>query len=87
MRLALGSGRAGVVTLILRDGLGFALAGVSAVILVSVVAARALESLLFGVTPSDPLTLVSVAGLVLGAAAAASRVLLTLRYLHNTLSW
>ncbi len=72
VRLALGAGRAGVVGLLLRDGLGFALVGVAAGVVVSAFAGRALGSLLYGVTPADPLTLAGVAALVLGTAAAAS---------------
>jgi putative ABC transport system permease protein len=61
IRLALGAGRADVVRLVVRQGLMQVLAGIVLGIAGSMLLARALESLLFEVGATDPLTLASVA--------------------------
>jgi ABC-type antimicrobial peptide transport system permease subunit len=58
IRMALGAGRSDVLRLVMREGLAAALAG-----------ARLITSLLFGLTPADPLT-ICVATLLLLAVAA-----------------
>lgn len=68
IRMALGSGRGGVIALILRQGMllvgvGIALGSVAAVIL-----GRSVEGLLFEVSGTDPLVLGTVALILLGAA-------------------
>jgi ABC-type antimicrobial peptide transport system permease subunit len=54
--------------LVLRRGLGLALAGIAIGLAMSAGAGRAVRAMLFGVTPSDPITLATVA-IVLAAAA------------------
>ena len=68
VRLALGASPAGIVRLVMREG--FLLSGVGAALgLVGAIAVtRALRGLLFGVTPLDGLTIVSVVALVAAVA-------------------
>jgi putative ABC transport system permease protein len=68
IRVALGAPIAGVQWLVLRRGLGLALAGIAIGLAMSAGAGRAVRAMLFGVTPSDPITLATVA-IVLAAAA------------------
>lgn len=66
IRVALGAGNRAVLTLVL--GQGGLLVGAGAIIglLASAVAARVIESLLFGVGAADPLTLTAVPAVLLG---------------------
>lgn len=68
IRMALGAAAGDVVRLMLRRGMGAVVVGLALGIAGALLAARALESLLFRIEPTDPATLVSVAGL-LGAVA------------------
>jgi len=68
VRMALGAGRGDVLRLVLRDGMSLVLTGLAAGIGLSLVVSRALASLLFGVSGSDP---VSFAGASLLLAAVA----------------
>jgi putative ABC transport system permease protein len=64
IRMALGADRAAVVAMVMRDATRLLLWGVVVGGTLAVVVARVAESLLFGLTPSDPATLVAaVAGL------------------------
>jgi predicted permease len=72
VRLALGARAADVLRLIVRRGVGFAVAGVVAGIALAVAAGRGIDNLLFGVSPHDPVTLAAVAAVLLAAALAAS---------------
>ena len=72
IRLALGAVRSDVVALIMSKSMRPALIGAVAGLLVSMVAGRALSSLLFGVSPWDPLALVAAFAAVCGAAVLAS---------------
>jgi len=64
IRLALGAEPRRVLTMVLREAGTLVIAGLVAGGILSLVAARATTSLLFGVTPSDPVTLaVAIAGL------------------------
>ena len=67
VRLALGAEPRDVVRLVLRQSLMMVVTGVAAGAALSVPLSSALGSLLFGVSPGDPLTLAAVAA-VLGAA-------------------
>ena len=69
---ALGAAPRDVVRLIVRRGITLALVGTAAGLLLAAAASRALGSLLFTVTPRDPITLAAGATLVLAAAFAAS---------------
>jgi putative ABC transport system permease protein len=74
VRLALGARGSDVVGMMLRQALGVVTLGLAAGVLASLVATRALASLLFGVEPSDPATLASVVALLGGVALAACYV-------------
>ena len=71
VRMALGATAADVFRLIVGDGLRIALLGVAAGVAGSLLVARWLTTLLFGVRPGDPATLAATAILLLGVAAAA----------------
>jgi putative ABC transport system permease protein len=64
-RLALGATRSAILGLVLRQGAAIALIGVTVGLAVSLLATRALGSLLFSVAPSDPITLTATAGLLI----------------------
>jgi predicted permease len=72
VRLALGASPAGVAGLVLRRALVIGGAGVVSGIAVALLTNRWVESLLFGVSPTDLATLVAVSGFVLAVAVAAS---------------
>jgi putative ABC transport system permease protein len=61
IRVALGAGRADVLRLVFREGLGAAAGGILLGLGAAGVLTRYLETLLFGVDPADPATLVGVA--------------------------
>jgi hypothetical protein len=68
VRMALGADRGAVLSLMLKQGLRLSLTGVAAGVLGALVLMRALAGLLYGVSPSDPSTLLASA-LVLGGVA------------------
>jgi putative ABC transport system permease protein len=71
VRLALGAGRRDIVRLVLGEGVRLAMIGVIVGVVLALPLARLLQTLLFGVTASDPVTFVFVSvGLVLVAAPA-----------------
>ena len=72
IRMALGAARAKVLRMVVGQGLTLALAGAAGGIAGALVAARALRSLLFEVSASDPLTYLGVALVLVLVAAAAS---------------
>jgi putative ABC transport system permease protein len=74
VRLALGADRRDILRLVLRQALSPTLAGLAIGIAAALVATRALATLLFEITPSDPLTFVSVAAGLLTIATLASLV-------------
>jgi putative ABC transport system permease protein len=71
IRLALGASPSEVRGMIIRDGLKQALAGIALGVGGALWLTRLMGSMLFGVTPGDPLTLSGVAGLLLVVALAA----------------
>jgi putative ABC transport system permease protein len=71
IRMALGARTGDVLALIVKGGIGLALAGVGIGLIVALVLTRLMESLLFGVAPTDVLTfVVGSLGLVAVAALA-----------------
>jgi predicted permease len=56
IRLALGADRSNVRSLVLRQGMKPALIGIAAGLLGAIFAAQAIKTLLFNVTPADPIT-------------------------------
>ena len=74
VRLALGAARAGIVRLVVLEGLGFALVGIVIGVAVALAAGTRIGPLLFQQSPRDP-TVFALAGVVLlGVAALASSV-------------
>jgi putative ABC transport system permease protein len=72
VRMALGASRATILGLVLGQGLSTAAAGIVLGMAASFVLTRTLASLLFGLSPTDPLTLAGAALLLLAVALAAS---------------
>ncbi|MCA1562924.1 MAG: FtsX-like permease family protein [Acidobacteria bacterium] len=68
VRMALGAERGQVLRLFVRNGLATAAAGTVIGLAGALALSRSLESLLFEVKPSDPLTFVAVAVLLLAVA-------------------
>jgi ABC-type antimicrobial peptide transport system permease subunit len=68
VRLALGADAAGVVRLVVRQGMRLVLLGLAVGVLAAAGMSRALQGLLFGVTASDPVSFGAV-GLILAAVA------------------
>jgi predicted permease len=64
LRTALGAQRSDVLKLVLRQGLGLALVGVSIGLVLALALARAIRAVLYGVTSTDYLTLVLVSALL-----------------------
>jgi putative ABC transport system permease protein len=74
VRMAIGARPTEIVLMILRQGMALALAGVALGVLGAFVLTRAVKSLLFGVTPTDPATFSLVAAVLAAAAFAACYV-------------
>jgi putative ABC transport system permease protein len=74
IRMALGADSVAVSRRVVWQGLQLAVAGVTAGLAAALVGTRLLRSLLFGVSPADPLTLVSATLLLLFAALVASYI-------------
>ena len=68
IRVALGAQRRDVLGLVVAHGLRLALAGVAIGLVAAWVLTRLLASLLFGVTPTDPVTFACVVTLLAGVA-------------------
>jgi putative ABC transport system permease protein len=71
VRLALGARNREVLALVLRQGLGAVVAGLAIGTIAALALARSLSSLLYGVAPSDPLSLAAVIAVLSGSAIAA----------------
>ena len=74
VRIALGAMPRDVFALVVRQGLSVAAMGIALGAVLALAAGRVLASLLYGVSPYDPLVLASAALVLLGAAAVASWV-------------
>jgi ABC-type antimicrobial peptide transport system permease subunit len=61
IRLALGAQRRGILRMVLRQGLGLAVAGAVVGLFCALIVSRLMAGLLYGVRPTDPLTFVGVA--------------------------
>jgi hypothetical protein len=71
IRRALGATDGAVVALVLRRGMGLALAGTGAGLLGALCASRLVAGLLFGVSATDPATYAALSALLLAASASA----------------
>ena len=71
LRVALGATGGGIVRLIVGQGLSLALAGVAAGMAAALIVTRTMSTLLFQVSPLDPVTFLLVPGLLIGVAAVA----------------
>ena len=74
IRMALGAGRGAIVAMVVSQGVRLVVAGGVAGALMALAAGRLLSSLLFDVTPHDPLTYAAVAGLLAVAGGTAAFV-------------
>jgi putative ABC transport system permease protein len=74
VRLALGAQRGEVVGLVLRQGLGLAIAGGAVGLAGALIVTRAMAGLLYGVSPNDPLTFGAVTALLTAVALVACYV-------------
>jgi ABC-type antimicrobial peptide transport system permease subunit len=72
LRMALGARGPDVVRMVVRRGLGLTAAGLAIGVAVALAVTRFLATLLFSVPPTDPLTFVSIAGLLAAVACVAS---------------
>jgi predicted lysophospholipase L1 biosynthesis ABC-type transport system permease subunit len=72
--MALGAGRGDILKMVLRQGFVLVGAGLLAGLVLTFVAARGIVSLLVGVSPSDPVTLISVALLLAAVGLVASYI-------------
>jgi putative ABC transport system permease protein len=74
IRVALGAQRRDILKMVLRQGIVAAFAGVAIGIVAALALTRLLSSLLFGVTPGDWVTFLSVAVLLLVVAVVACSI-------------
>ncbi|HZD94521.1 MAG TPA: FtsX-like permease family protein, partial [Candidatus Sulfotelmatobacter sp.] len=74
IRMALGADRSDVLKMVLRQGFVLVSAGLLAGLVLTFIAGRGLGSLLVGVTPSDPITLISVSMLLAAVGLVASYI-------------
>ena len=68
IRMALGADLSTLLRMVMRQGMTPVFVGISTGVVVAIAAGRLVSGLLFGVSPYDPLTFVSVVGLVVGVA-------------------
>jgi putative ABC transport system permease protein len=68
IRLALGAQRRNILRMVLRQGLGLAIAGAAVGLVCALIVSRLMAGVLYGVRPVDPLTFVGVAVLLIGVA-------------------
>ena len=68
IRLALGARSGNILRMVLRQGLGLAIAGAAVGLICALVVSHLMAGLLYGVRPTDPLTFAGVALLLIGVA-------------------
>jgi predicted permease len=68
IRLALGAQRRDILRMVVRQGLGLAIAGAAVGLICALIVSQLMAGLLYGVRPSDPLTFAGVALLLIGVA-------------------
>jgi putative ABC transport system permease protein len=68
IRLALGAQRNNILRIVFRQGLGVALAGAGIGLVAALLVSHLMAGLLYGVKPTDPLTFIGVALLLIGVA-------------------
>jgi len=78
VRVALGATPGGVVSLVVRQAMVWTVAGMTIGLALALAASRVLRSLLYGISPTDPLTFGTVI-LLLGSAAAVAAVIPAVR--------
>jgi ABC-type antimicrobial peptide transport system permease subunit len=66
VRMALGAGRADILSMVLRSGARLGLVGVGLGLVTAFAAGQALQALLAGVSPRDAVTFLAAAGVALG---------------------
>jgi ABC-type antimicrobial peptide transport system permease subunit len=71
VRMALGASRFDVLRIVLRQGMVLVAIGVSVGLAISLLVGRAFSSMLFGLNPSDPLSLLGASAVLLLVAALA----------------
>ncbi|MDD5544087.1 MAG: ABC transporter permease [Acidobacteriia bacterium] len=74
IRLALGSQQRDVLRMVIREGIGLTLAGVAIGIAAALGATRLISAMIFGVTPYDPVTFISVTAVLIAVAFFASYI-------------
>jgi ABC-type antimicrobial peptide transport system permease subunit len=74
VRIAIGANQRNVAGMVLRQGLTLAIAGAAVGVVAALVLSRLMASQLFGVQPSDPLTMAAALLLMMTVAAAAAYV-------------
>ncbi len=74
IRLALGAKRSEIMRMILRQGLALAVAGAALGLVGALIVSHLMAGLLFGVSPTDPLTFVGVTLVLTVVALAASYI-------------
>ena len=68
IRMALGAHKRDILTLVLRQGLKLTMAGVAIGLVSALALTRVIQNLLYGVTPTDPLTFAAVSLVLLAVA-------------------
>ena len=74
IRLALGAEKRNILQMVLRQGLGLAIAGAAVGFVCALIVLHLMAGLLYGVRPTDPLTFASVALLLIGVALLACHI-------------
>jgi ABC-type antimicrobial peptide transport system permease subunit len=68
IRIALGAESKSILQMVLRQGLGLAIAGAAVGLVCALIMSQFIAGLLYGVRPTDPLTFAGVALLLIGVA-------------------